>query len=89
MVRLVNLKIIRLIASLKGCEIVALTGASSPFDELCDKACISEAERGVYFKKLIDLGQYPEALKYTSREGTQLVIQVVLSRLSIDYHHSI
>lgn len=60
---------------LKGSEIIALTGASSPFDELCDMAMIPEAERNEYFKKLIDLGQYPETLKYTSREGTQTVIQ--------------
>lgn len=32
-------------APLKGSEIVALTGASSPFDELCDKASIPESER--------------------------------------------
>lgn len=62
-------------APLKGSEIVALVGASSPFDELCDKAGIPEAERDEYFKKLIDLGQYPETLKYTSKEGTQRVIQ--------------
>ncbi|MBA0197655.1 hypothetical protein H4F51_13250 [Pectobacterium brasiliense] len=62
-------------APLKGSEIVALTGASSPFDELCDKACIPESERDECFKKLIDHGQYPEILKYTSKEGTQRVIQ--------------
>ncbi|CCG94593.1 hypothetical protein MARHY1113 [Marinobacter nauticus ATCC 49840] len=62
-------------APLKGSEIVALTGASSPFDELCDKAGIPESERDGYFKQLIDLEQYPEALKYTSKEGTQRVIQ--------------
>ncbi|MDW5375362.1 hypothetical protein R6258_00390 [Halomonas sp. HP20-15] len=60
---------------LKGSEIVALTGASSPFDELCDKANIPESERDGYFKQLIDSGQYPETLKYTSKEGTQRVIQ--------------
>jgi len=62
-------------APLKGSEIVALTGASSPFDELCDKADIPENERDEYFKKLIDIEQYPEILKYTSKEGTQRVIQ--------------
>ncbi len=62
-------------APLKGSEIVALTGASSPFDELCDKVSILESERDEYFKKLIDLGQYPETLKYTSKEGTQRVIK--------------
>lgn len=62
-------------APLKGTEIVALTGASSPFDELCDKACIPESERDEYFKQLIDFGLYPETLKYTSKEGTQRVIQ--------------
>lgn len=62
-------------APLKGSEIVALTGASSPFDELCDKVSIPESERDEYFKKLIDLEQYPETLKYISKEGTQIVIQ--------------
>ncbi|RBP31095.1 hypothetical protein DET50_106116 [Marinobacter pelagius] len=62
-------------APLKGSEIVALTGASSPFDELCDRSGIPESERDEYFKQLIDLEQYPEALKYTSKEGTQRVIQ--------------
>ena len=66
-------------APLKGSEIVALTGASSPFDELCDKASIPESERDEYFKNLIDLGQYPETLKYTSKEGTQKVIQNTIS----------
>lgn len=60
---------------LKGSEIIALTGASSPFDELCDKAGIPESERDEYFKRLIDLDQYPETLKYTSKEGTQRIIQ--------------
>src|SRR3989338_5704331 len=62
-------------APLKGSQIIALTGASSPFDELCDKAPIPEAEREEYFKKLIDFGQYPEILKYTSKEGAQRVIK--------------
>lgn len=62
-------------APLKGSEIVALTGASSPFDELCDKLSIPKSERDEYFKKLIDLGLYPETLKYTSKEGTIRVIK--------------
>jgi hypothetical protein len=68
-----------LCAPLKGSEIVALTGASSPFDELCDKAQIPESERDEYFKKLIDLGQYPEILRYTTKEGTQRVIKNTIS----------
>lgn len=60
---------------LKGSEIVALTGASSPFDELCERIGIPETERDEYFKKLIDLEQYPEVLRYTSKEGTRRVIQ--------------
>lgn len=62
-------------APLKGSEIIALTGASSPFDELCDQACIPDSERDEYFKMLIDREQYPETLKYTSKEGTQRIIQ--------------
>jgi len=64
---------------LKGSEIIALTGASSPFDELCDRLGIPDIKRDEYFQALIDLKQYPEILKYTSKEGTQRVIQNTIS----------
>ena len=60
---------------LKGSEIIALTGASSPFDELCDRENIPEDKRDDLYKKLVDLGKFPGVLKYTSKEGTQRIIQ--------------
>lgn len=63
---------------LKGSEIIALTGASSPFDELCDRLNIPQENRDGYFKQLVDLGTCPEELRYTSKEGTQRVIQNVI-----------
>ncbi|AYV37541.1 hypothetical protein [Aeromonas veronii] len=73
-------------APLKGSEIVALSGVSSPFDELCDQAEIPVSERDDYFKKLIDLQIYPETLKYTSKDGTQRVIKntIEIMKLKID-----
>lgn len=53
---------VALSSPLKGSEIVALTGASSPHDELCERIGIPETERDEYFKKLIDLGRYPGVL---------------------------
>ena len=54
-----------LTAALKGSEIVALSGASSPFDELCDTAGIPEEERDAKFRQLIKDGVYPGELRYT------------------------
>lgn len=50
---------------LKGSEIVALSGASSPFDELCDAESIPEDERDALFRKLVNAGVYPGVLSYT------------------------
>lgn len=53
-----------LTAVLKGSEIVALSGASSPFEELCDAEGIAEGERDALFRKLVDDGVYPGELRY-------------------------
>jgi len=45
--------------ALRGSKIVALTGASSPFDELCDRAKVSEGSRDNVFKQLVESGTYP------------------------------
>ncbi|CAH6803384.1 conserved hypothetical protein [Vibrio chagasii] len=59
---------------LKGSEIIALTGASSPFDDLCDELKVPEEMRDEYFRQLVNQGICPEEIKYTSKEGTQRVI---------------
>ena len=49
---------------LRGNEIYALTGMSSTFDDICDKANIPEEERPKAFKKLIDDGALIEEVTY-------------------------
>ncbi len=60
---------------LKGSEIVALTGASSPFDNICDQIKMPLEERDDYFKKLLDQDKCPGELQYITKEGTQRVLQ--------------
>ncbi|HEV8414150.1 MAG TPA: hypothetical protein VGQ49_11185 [Bryobacteraceae bacterium] len=54
-----------LVTALKGSEIVALSGASSPFDELCDADGIPEENRDALYRKLVEAGVYPGELMYT------------------------
>jgi len=56
---------------LRGSEIYALTGRSSSFDDICDKANIAEAERPVAYKRLIDAGAYIEEVTYLKGPATQ------------------
>ena len=53
-------------APLKGSEIIGFTGASSPFDELCDRAEIPEQSRDRIFKNLIEKEIYPGEWGFTS-----------------------
>lgn len=68
-------------APLKGTEIVALTGASSPFDELCDQAGIPESQRDELFKKMVTQGTYFGEAQYTSEDGAQRAIYNTLVSL--------
>lgn len=61
-------------SSLKASEIIALTGVSSPFDDLCDQAGIPEEQREDLFMRLVKSGQTPGELRYTSRESAQKII---------------
>lgn len=70
-----------LTAPLKASEIIALTGASSPFDDLCDQAKIPESQRDDLFRKLVQEGQTPGELKYTSRESAQRIIDNTVRRI--------
>ncbi len=70
-----------LTSPLKASEIIALTGASSPFDDLCDREGIPEEQRDDIFKKLVDSGQTPGELKYTSRESAQRIIDNTIRRI--------
>jgi hypothetical protein len=59
---------------LRGSEVIALTGISSPFDELCDRANIPEGRRDEIFRKLIEDGTYPGEPGFTTVTGAQNVI---------------
>lgn len=61
-------------APLRGSEIVALTGASSPFDELCDSIGIAESARDEIYRKLVNQGVYPGEYQYVSDDAAQRVI---------------
>ncbi len=52
-------------APLRGSEIIALTGVSSPFDELCDHAGIPEQDREEVFRRLVAQGLCPEEPRFT------------------------
>lgn len=66
---------------LKGSQIIALTGASSPFDEICDSEGIPENQRDDVFRKLIDQGMYPGEYRFLSEQGTRGVIDRIIRQM--------
>lgn len=70
-----------LTSPLKASEIIALTGASSPSDDLCDQAGIPESQRDDIFTKLVQDGNTPGELKYTNRESAQRIIDNTIRRM--------
>ncbi|WP_153065879.1 hypothetical protein [Xanthomonas campestris] len=59
---------------LRSSELIALTGASSPFDDLCDRIGIANEQRDQIFKTLIDNGSYVGEVQYIDKEATQRVV---------------
>lgn len=70
-------------APLRSSEMIALTGASSPFDDLCDMINLPEDQRSSVFQSLIASGKYPGEVQYIDREATQRVVTRSIQRL---YH---
>ena len=68
---------------LRSSEMIALTGASSPFDELCDRIGIAEDQRDQIFKTLIDGGTYVGEVQYIDKEATQRVVTRSIQRLYV------
>lgn len=68
---------------LRSSEMIALTGASSPFDELCDRIGIPEDKRDQIFKSLIDNGTYVGEVQYIDKEATQRVVTRSIQRLYV------
>ncbi|MBX9637168.1 MAG: hypothetical protein K2Q45_06420 [Nitrosomonas sp.] len=70
-----------LTSPLKASEIIALTGASSPFDDLCDQAGIPEEQRDDLFTQLVKIGKTPSELRYTSKESAQRIIENTIRKI--------
>jgi hypothetical protein len=70
-----------LTSPLRASEIIAFTGASSPFDDLCEQLSIPEGLRDELFKKLVQSELFPGDLRYTSREGAQRVVNNSIQKL--------
>ena len=68
---------------LRSSELIALTGASSPFDELCDRIGIPDDQRDLIFKTLIDSGAYVGEVQYIDKEATQRVVTRSIQRLYV------
>jgi len=66
---------------LRGSEIIALTGASSPFDELCERAGIPEEKRDKVFSDLVKGHVYPGEAAYTTRQGAQNAIANTIRKM--------
>jgi len=66
---------------LRSSEMIALTGASSPFDDLCDMIGLPEEQRSTVFKSLIESGTYPGEVQYIDKEATQRVVARSIQRL--------
>jgi hypothetical protein len=66
---------------LRASEIVALTGASSPFDDLCDQAGIAEAERDHLFRDLVAQGGCPGEFRYISEDAAQRAIAATIRKM--------
>ncbi|WP_288128595.1 hypothetical protein [Thiomonas sp.] len=66
---------------IRGSEIIALTGVSSPFDDLCDRAGIPEDKREKIFGELLKGGVYPGEATYTTRQGAQNAIANTIRRI--------
>ena len=68
---------------LRASEMIALTGASSPFDDLCDRIGVPDSQRDQIFKALIDDGSYVGEVQYIDKEATQRVVTRSIQRLYV------
>jgi hypothetical protein len=63
-----------LTAPLRASEIIALTGSSSPFDDLCDMLSLPQEGRDELFRELTAQGVVINAPRYVNEEQTQRII---------------
>ena len=69
-----------LTSPLKGSEVIALTGTSSPFDQLCDRENIAESQRDGLFKMLVEAGVYVGEPTYVDPGKSQAVIAGMIQK---------
>lgn len=77
-----------LTAPLKGSEVVALSGASSSFDELCDSLSIPEEEREARYRRLVEEGVYPGELRYTYAAPDVIARTIAKFRERLEAHRA-
>jgi hypothetical protein len=68
-------------APLRSTEIIALTGSSSPFDDLCDMLSLPQLGRDELFKELTELGIEMNAPRYVNEEQAQRIIRRTQDRM--------
>lgn len=66
---------------LQGSEIIGLTGASSPFDEICDSIGLPENQRDETFQRLIEQGMYPGEYRLLPEENTRGIIDRTIRQM--------
>lgn len=70
-----------LTAPLRASEIIALTGSSSPFDDLCDMLSLPHQGRDELFKELVAQGIAMNELRYVDEIQTQKIIERTQDRM--------
>lgn len=70
-----------LTAPLRSSEIIALTGSSSPFDDLCDMLSLPQHGRDELFQELTELGIEMNAPRYVNEEQAQRIIKRTQDRM--------
>lgn len=78
-----------LTAPLRASEIIALTGSSSPFDDLCDMLNLPQQGRDELFKELTEQGVVMNALRYVDEEQVQRIIGRTQDRMHALIAHAI
>ena len=68
-------------APLRGSEIIRLTGTSSDFDELCERAGIPEADRDAHFQRLVETGNVPGDLRYIDTEQSRRAVKRTIQKM--------
>ena len=61
-------------------EIIAFTGKSSPFDELCIAAGVNQYDQDSVWKFFVEIGMQPEVPRYVEKDGVKRILAKVLAK---------